>query len=88
MYPRTAGNLKPVNWVLTNEMTRTADSLVNRVTGWPNAAFWKQLQTRLQLARSSKKGAATRNNLLSILLSGGPKRGMAPEDFLGNFRID
>jgi hypothetical protein len=27
MYPRTAGNLKPVNWVLINEMTRAAESL-------------------------------------------------------------
>lgn len=27
MYRRTAGNLKPVNWVLINEMTRAAESL-------------------------------------------------------------
>ena len=27
MYPRTAGNLKPVNWVSINDMTKAAESL-------------------------------------------------------------
>ena len=45
MYPRTAGNLKPVNWVLINEMTRAAESLGESGYRLANAAFWKRLQT-------------------------------------------
>jgi hypothetical protein len=88
MYPRTAGNLKPVNRVLINEMMRAAESLGESGYRLAKCGILETTANAVQLARSSKKGAATRNNLLSILLSGGPKRGMAPEDFLGNFRID
>ena len=39
-------------------------------------------------SNEKQKVLLTRNNSLWILLSGGPKEGIPPENFLGNFRID